>query len=102
MIFMGFTINELSIKCAILFFTEKMSKSLCLKIQHLTREQSDSPLWHEMRYARITASNIYQASKCQTNDGAFVKVSSIFRVLIYLSLNIYFLLSLEYTRRISI
>lgn len=52
-----------------------MTKFFCLKIEKLTRNQSDSPLWHEMRYGRITASKIYECSRCLTTEGSLVEVS---------------------------
>lgn len=38
----------------------------------LTIDQADTPLWFEMRYGRITASRIYQASRCKTKNGSLV------------------------------
>lgn len=32
--------------------------------------QSNSKLWYELRYARVTASKIYEASRCKTAEGA--------------------------------
>lgn len=42
------------------------------EIERRTREQSDSSIWREMRYGRITASIVHAVSRCQTNDGALV------------------------------
>ncbi|XP_043463389.1 uncharacterized protein LOC122510904 [Leptopilina heterotoma] len=39
-------------------------------VEKLTRDQSNSTLWFELRYGRITASNIHEASKCKTVDGS--------------------------------
>lgn len=38
-----------------------------------TKQQRDSLLWHELRYGRITASIIHEASHCKTKDGSFVQ-----------------------------
>ena len=38
-----------------------------------TRAQSNSPTWHELRYARVTASILHSASRCKT-DGSLVEV----------------------------
>nr|CAI5849255.1 unnamed protein product [Callosobruchus analis] len=38
-----------------------------------TIEQADSPLWHELRYGRVTASKIFDAAHCQTEDGSLVE-----------------------------
>lgn len=35
--------------------------------------QYDSPLWHELRYARITASKLHAAAHCLTFDGSLVE-----------------------------
>ncbi|CAG4938604.1 unnamed protein product [Colias eurytheme] len=34
-----------------------------------TLEENDCPLWHELRYGRITASKAYDAAHCNTLDG---------------------------------
>lgn len=36
----------------------------------LTVEQADTPLWHQLRVGRITASRIHQASRCGTKTGS--------------------------------
>lgn len=38
----------------------------------LTIDQANTRLWHEMRYGRITASRIHQASRCKTKGGSLV------------------------------
>lgn len=50
----------------------KMSDNLCKMVENCTKDQKDNPLWHELRYGRITASNIYEASKCKTENGNLV------------------------------
>lgn len=37
-----------------------------------TRDQKDDTLWHELRFGRITASNVYEASRCHTAEGSLV------------------------------
>lgn len=37
-----------------------------------TRDQKNDTLWHELRFGRITASNIYEASRCHTAEGSLV------------------------------
>lgn len=51
---------------------EKLDKSALNLIEKVTRRQFKSPLWYELRYARITASKVYEVSKCQTPDGSLV------------------------------
>ncbi|KAJ8916478.1 hypothetical protein NQ315_014698, partial [Exocentrus adspersus] len=55
-------------ECAdfISFMKEVMSTELCSKFEICTRSQSDSSEWHELRYGRITASILYETSRCKT------------------------------------
>ncbi|XP_039307968.1 uncharacterized protein LOC120358291 [Solenopsis invicta] len=61
---------------------KEMSEDLCRMAEELTRYQSDTQIWHELRYGRITASRIYEAAHCKTSNGTFVQqiigVSKIF------------------------
>lgn len=54
------------------YAAEKMSDDLCKKAEGVTRDQKDNVMWHELRFGRITASNIYEASKCQKPNGSLV------------------------------
>lgn len=49
------------------------SDGILLKIERETQDQSINNSWFEMRYGRITASKVYEASKCNTTDGTLVK-----------------------------
>lgn len=42
------------------------------KIESETRGQHNNSLWHELRYARITASKALAVSRCKTEDGRLV------------------------------
>nr|CAI5839137.1 unnamed protein product [Callosobruchus analis] len=42
-----------------------MTESLCYEACQATVEQSQNTLWHQLRYGRITASRIYEASRCK-------------------------------------
>lgn len=44
-----------------------------MEVQKTTADQSKSNLWFELRYGRITASLIYDASKCKTAEGSLVE-----------------------------
>ncbi|VEN48622.1 unnamed protein product [Callosobruchus maculatus] len=46
-----------------------MTDALC----QATVEQSQNTLWHQLRYGRITASRIYEASRCKKSDGVLVE-----------------------------
>ena len=54
------------------FCSKTMDKSVCSQAAYLTTEQSNCNLWYELRYARITASKIYDAAHCKKPDGVFV------------------------------
>lgn len=55
------------------FCTNKMTVRDCNNAMKYTIEQSKSPLWYELKYGRITASKIYEASRCNTEDGTLVE-----------------------------
>ncbi|KAI5750303.1 hypothetical protein M8J76_014477 [Diaphorina citri] len=40
-----------------------------INVEKKTREQSDCPLWHIVRYGRVTASKFYSVAHCKTEDG---------------------------------
>lgn len=56
----------------ILYMESCLSNDLCKQIEISTKEQANNILWHEMRYRRITASKIYEVSRCKTADGSLV------------------------------
>uniref|UniRef100_A0A336K6K5 CSON002254 protein n=1 Tax=Culicoides sonorensis TaxID=179676 RepID=A0A336K6K5_CULSO len=47
--------------------------SILNTIEALTIDQADTPLWHQMRFGRVTASRIYQISRCKTKNGSLVE-----------------------------
>ncbi|KAJ8915706.1 hypothetical protein NQ315_000640 [Exocentrus adspersus] len=50
-----------------------MKTELILEVERNTRKQSDSIIWQEMRYGRITASKAYNATRCKVLDGCLVE-----------------------------
>uniref|UniRef100_A0A8D8X7W9 YqaJ viral recombinase domain-containing protein n=1 Tax=Cacopsylla melanoneura TaxID=428564 RepID=A0A8D8X7W9_9HEMI len=54
------------------YCSQEMSSSVCKNIASKTEDQALSPLWREMRYGRITASKLYEASRCSTTEGSLV------------------------------
>ncbi|KAF9824869.1 hypothetical protein SFRURICE_001742 [Spodoptera frugiperda] len=48
--------------------------SLIKKVEEETREQSNSALWFELRYGRITASRAFEVSRCKTSDGTLISL----------------------------
>uniref|UniRef100_A0A8D8QV43 YqaJ viral recombinase domain-containing protein n=1 Tax=Cacopsylla melanoneura TaxID=428564 RepID=A0A8D8QV43_9HEMI len=54
------------------FCTQAMHRINLSTILKDTEGQSSSSLWHDLRYARITASKLYEASRCSTESGSLV------------------------------
>ncbi|GBM95521.1 hypothetical protein AVEN_161419-1 [Araneus ventricosus] len=50
-----------------------MSETDCNTAAHETIEQSESALWFELRYTRITASKAHEAAHCHTLEGCLVE-----------------------------
>ncbi|XP_011859819.1 PREDICTED: uncharacterized protein LOC105557244, partial [Vollenhovia emeryi] len=55
------------------FASTRLTSRLCSLAECSTRDQSDSLLWHELRYGRITASKILEAAHCKTSDGTLMR-----------------------------
>ena len=53
------------------FSEGKMKSELYLTIELHTRNRSKYPLWHQVRYGRITGSTFHAAANCQT-DGSLI------------------------------
>lgn len=49
-----------------------IAESVIHKVEEFTREQSNSALWFELRYGRITASRAFEVSRCKTSDGTLI------------------------------
>ncbi|XP_028176894.1 uncharacterized protein LOC114364791 [Ostrinia furnacalis] len=52
----------------------QITNSLITKVEEETRGQSNSPLWFELRYGRVTASRAYEISRCKTTDGTLISL----------------------------
>lgn len=50
-----------------------MTADACKEAALATLEQNDCPLWHELRYGRITASKAYEAAHCNVLDGTLTQ-----------------------------
>ncbi|XP_030746033.1 uncharacterized protein LOC115874875 [Sitophilus oryzae] len=55
------------------FAVSQMNNSLCSEAEKKTRAESENPLWHELRFERITASKIFEFTHCKTPEGTFVE-----------------------------
>lgn len=49
-----------------------MTSDRCLKVYNETVEQSSKAEWFYQRFGRITASTLYEVSRCDTADGSLV------------------------------
>ncbi|XP_030749227.1 uncharacterized protein LOC115877209 [Sitophilus oryzae] len=66
--------KEYSIEAVVDMTEEKSVMTvLCREAEKYTRAQSKSTEWYELRFARITASKIYEASRCKTKEGSLVE-----------------------------
>lgn len=55
------------------FCSEKMTAKDCETISAMTVDQSSNISWYKLRYDRITASAVYEAAQCRTDDGSLVE-----------------------------
>ncbi|XP_060802690.1 uncharacterized protein LOC132902277 [Amyelois transitella] len=57
-------------------FLEALSKQMTTDninmVFSTTKHQSDSPMWFELRYGRITGSTLYEAAHCRTINGSLL------------------------------
>lgn len=62
-------------KCCDMFLDKlDLSVDIINKIEHTTRDQYKNSLWYELRYGRITASRVYEVSRCQKSDGSLISL----------------------------
>ena len=54
------------------FCQQRMTPEVCAKVQQATTGQGKSPLWHAMRFSRVTASKAYDASHCRQLNGSLM------------------------------
>ncbi|KAK4006151.1 hypothetical protein OUZ56_011306 [Daphnia magna] len=52
------------------FLKSHMTKENCRVAELKTQDQSENKDWFRLKYCRITASKVYEASKCRTSDGS--------------------------------
>ncbi|KAL5236791.1 hypothetical protein ACI65C_004201 [Semiaphis heraclei] len=55
------------------FLKERTPISVFSGVEEKTTNQANNFLWFELRYGRITASKIYELSRCKKGDGVLVK-----------------------------
>lgn len=55
------------------FCSEQMKSERCDKVFDETKDQSLKADWYYQRFARITASRLYEVCHCQKNDGTLVR-----------------------------
>ncbi|GBM21752.1 hypothetical protein AVEN_197648-1 [Araneus ventricosus] len=55
------------------YVSSKMSDETCHNVSKETIDQADSPLWHELKYGRIPASEVHAAIQCNTLEGCLAE-----------------------------
>lgn len=65
--------SDLSAEGFIEFIEQNVNEGDCKSVQDVTINQYKSSTWYEVRYGRITASKLYEASKCTTFAGSLVE-----------------------------
>lgn len=48
------------------------NQHLIEKANKLTVEQADTNLWHQLRIGRVTASRLYETTRCTTKNGSLI------------------------------
>ena len=60
------------------YCAEFLTFEQCSQVCKITNDQSKNTLWYELRFGRITVSNVYDAAQCNKLDGSLVeKIMSI-------------------------
>lgn len=62
--------SERSAESFMNYMCNKMDNASCKEVEELSRNQSKSTLWYEMKFARITASRLYESARCSTFEGS--------------------------------
>lgn len=60
-------------ECFIEFCKNHMNNKICSEAEQCTIDQANNPLWHELRYCRITASKAYEVMNCNTPEGTLME-----------------------------
>ena len=55
------------------FCKSAISQDDCAMVENMTRDQKNSPLWHHVRFGRVTASRLHEVSHCSTVRGSLVE-----------------------------
>lgn len=55
------------------FVKKHLTPEIIRHVAESTTSQADSPLWHEIRYCRITASKLYDLAFAKKTDGVLVE-----------------------------
>ena len=66
-------VENLTLEGFLHFCETAVYSDICGDVERGTREQKDSPLWHHVRFGRVTASRLYEVAHCQTVQGSLVE-----------------------------
>lgn len=56
------------------YCSQEMTADRCSKVCEETRDQNSKAEWYYQRFGRITASKLFETSRCDTKDGSLVAV----------------------------
>lgn len=57
------------------FISYQLSDDIIRQLEEATREQSACQSWYSIRIGRMTASNIFEISRCQTTRGKNAQIT---------------------------
>ena len=66
-------VENLSLDGFLHFCSTSVSGEACTDVEQHTRDQKDSPLWHHVRFGRVTASRLHEVAHCKTVEGSLVE-----------------------------
>lgn len=55
------------------YMVANITDDVCVQAEKCTRNQRKNSLWYELKFARVTASRIYEACRCKTTSGSLVE-----------------------------
>lgn len=64
--------RQFSCRDFLTFCRREMTDDICAQIFNETREQASMAQWYYIRFGRITASKLFEASRCNTLNGSLV------------------------------
>ena len=66
-------VENLALEGFLHFCKTAVHLDICTDVEQCTRAQKDSPMWHHVRFGRVTASRLYEVAHCRTVQGSLVE-----------------------------